>query len=72
MTSPAMRDMFMAPHNPPRAKNALLSWLNNDICGSTTIWTSCAVLKGTYHASLLASLLSAIRAWRRRILIPTT
>ena len=42
VTNPTMREFFMAPHNPLRVKEALLSLLAGDIYGKTPIWGRCA------------------------------
>ncbi|GBU14637.1 hydroxylase [Polaromonas sp.] len=49
MTSPTMRDMFMAPSNMFRVQEALLSMLAGDIFGKTPIWRSISVLKGIFY-----------------------
>ncbi|MDB5965752.1 MAG: tryptophan halogenase [Polaromonas sp.] len=51
VTNPTMRDMFMAPRNVWRVKEALLSMLAGDIFGKTPIWPSIAVLKGIFYIS---------------------
>lgn len=57
MTSPTMRNLFMAPRNVLRVKEALLSMLSGDIYGKTPIWPSLYVFKLIYY-------LSALRDWR--------
>jgi len=61
VTSPTMRDLFMAPSNVWRVKEALLSMLAGDIFGKTPIWRSIAVLKGIFY---IASALNFKRSWR--------
>ncbi len=61
VTNPAMRDMFMAPSNVFRVKEALLSMLAGDIFGKTPIWRSIAALKGIFY---IASVLNFKRSWR--------
>ena len=61
VTNPAMRDMFMAPSNIWRVKEALLSMLAGDIFGKTPIWRSIAALKGIFY---IASALNLKRSWR--------
>ncbi len=60
VTNPTMRDLFMAPSNIWRVKEALLSMLAGDIFGKTPIWRSLAVLKGIFY---VASLLNFKRSW---------
>ncbi len=57
MTSPTMRELFMAPRNVLRVKEALLSLLAGDIYGKTPIWPSLYLFKLIYY-------LSALRNWR--------
>ena len=56
-----MRDMFMAPSNVFRVKEALLSMLAGDIFGKTPIWRSIAALKGIFY---IASALNFKRSWQ--------
>ena len=56
-----MRDMFVAPSNVFRVKEALLSMLAGDIFGKTPIWRSIAALKGIFY---IASVLNFKRSWR--------
>ena len=60
VTNPTMRDLFMAPSNVWRVKEALLSMLAGDIFGKTPIWRSIAVLKGIFY---IASALNFRRSW---------
>ena len=48
VTNPTMREFFMAPQNPFRVKEALISLLAGDIYGKTPIWHSIRALKGLY------------------------
>jgi 2-polyprenyl-6-methoxyphenol hydroxylase-like FAD-dependent oxidoreductase len=66
VTNPAMRDLFMAPSNVLRVKEALLSMLAGDIFGTTPIWRSLLIFKAFYYAVSLANLKRSITAWRRR------
>lgn len=66
MTNPVMRDLFMAPRNPLRVKEALLSLLAGDIYGDTPIWNRMRLFKLIYYVSSLARLPTALRAWRQR------
>ncbi|MDO9357782.1 MAG: NAD(P)/FAD-dependent oxidoreductase [Polaromonas sp.] len=61
VTNPTMRDLFMAPSNVYRVKEALLSVLAGDIFGKTPIWRSVRVLKGIFY---IASLLNFKRSWQ--------
>jgi flavin-dependent dehydrogenase len=70
MTRPAMRDLFMAPRNILRMKEALLSLLAGDIFGATPIWASLRAFKLVYYINSLAhprSSLAALRARARNI-----
>ncbi len=66
VTNPTMRDMFMAPRNVFRVKEALLSVLAGDIFGKTPIWRALLVFKVIYYLASLANLKRTIMAWRRR------
>ena len=66
VTSPTMRDMFMAPRNVFRVKEALLSVLAGDIFGTTPIWRSVFVFKVIYYLSALSNLKSTLMAWQQR------
>jgi flavin-dependent dehydrogenase len=70
MTGPVMRDLFMAPRNLLRMREALLSLLAGDIYGTTPIWASLRAFKLVYYASSLAhprASLAALRARARNI-----
>ena len=70
MTRPAMRDLFMAPRNVLRMKEALLSLLAGDVFGATPIWASLRAFKLVYYATSLAhprASLAALRARARNI-----
>ena len=66
VTNPTMRDLFMAPRNVFRAKEALLSVLAGDIFGKTPIWSSVLVFKAIYYLASLANLKPTVMAWKRR------
>jgi 2-polyprenyl-6-methoxyphenol hydroxylase-like FAD-dependent oxidoreductase len=66
VTSPTMRDMFMAPRNVFRVKEALLSVLAGDIFGTTPIWRSVFAFKVIYYLSALSNLKSTLMAWQQR------
>ena len=61
VTNPTMRDMFMAPSNVWRVKEALLSMLAGDIFGKTPIWRSLAALKAIFY---IASAWNFKRSWQ--------
>ncbi|MGH8318348.1 MAG: NAD(P)/FAD-dependent oxidoreductase [Steroidobacteraceae bacterium] len=70
MTRPAMQDLFMAPRNLLRMKEALLSLLAGDIFGATPIWASLRAFKLIYYLNTLAHprrSLAALRARARNI-----
>jgi len=65
VTTPAMREMLLAPRNLLRMKEALLSLLAGDIFGSTPIWKSVRAFKMTYRLSSLLHPRRSARAARR-------
>ncbi|MBE7420373.1 MAG: tryptophan 7-halogenase [Ideonella sp.] len=70
MTNPAMRELFMAPRNPMRVKEALLSLLAGDIHRGTPIWASLRVFKAIYYMTWMQQprrAWAALRARRRNI-----
>ena len=71
---PTMRDLFMAPRNIFRVKEALLSVLAGDIFGTTPIWGSVRVLKAIFYISALRRLGRSLkaRALRKRQIHPET
>jgi flavin-dependent dehydrogenase len=66
VTNPTMREFFMAPHNPMRVKEALLSLLAGDIYGKTPIWGSVRIMKALYYLVSFGNLGRTVRAWQRR------
>ncbi|WP_410473639.1 NAD(P)/FAD-dependent oxidoreductase [Guyparkeria sp. TX1] len=74
ITKPVMRDLFMAPRNFFRVKEALISLLAADIHRGTPIWPSIRILKGIYYLTSLARLRRAVGDWRahRRKVRPLT
>ncbi|HWO99991.1 MAG TPA: NAD(P)/FAD-dependent oxidoreductase [Methylococcus sp.] len=66
MTNPTMRELFMAPNNVLRMKEALLSLLAGDIFGRTPIWPSLWAFKTVYYLSSLWNFRRSFEAWRRR------
>lgn len=66
VTHPTMRDMFMAPRNVLRVKEALLSMLAGDIYGKTPIWRSLLVLKAIFYISSVMNFKRSLNAMRLR------
>ena len=66
VTNPTMREFFMAPENPLRVKEALLSLLAGDIYGKTPIWGAVRILKALYYLVSIGNLRRTLRAWQRR------
>lgn len=66
MTRPAMRNLFMAPRNHFRIKEALLSLLAGDLYGKTPIYRSLFAFKVVYYVSSALQPRASIRAWRAR------
>ena len=66
MTRPVMRDLFMAPRNILRMKEALLSLLAGDIFGSTPIWPSLRAFQLVYYVSSLVHPRASLAARRAR------
>ncbi len=66
VTNPTMREFFMAPENPLRVKEALLSLLAGDIYGKTPIWGAVRILKALYYVVSIGNLRRTVRAWQRR------
>ncbi|MEO8938763.1 MAG: NAD(P)/FAD-dependent oxidoreductase [Burkholderiaceae bacterium] len=66
VTNPAMRDLFMAPRNVLRVREALLSLFAGDIFGGTPIWPSIFVFKTIYRIGSLFNARRTLDAIRRR------
>ena len=66
VTNPAMRELFLAPRNLLRMKEALLSLLAGDIFGRTPIWTSLRAFKAVYYAACLFNPRRSLQAMRTR------
>jgi hypothetical protein len=66
ITNPTMRDLFMAPRNDLRMKEAMLGLLAGDIYGETPIWKSLRAFKGIYYVFSALNLKRSLRALRRR------
>jgi len=68
ITNPTMRDLFMAPRNALRMKEAMLSLLAGDIYSDTPIWKSLRAFKAVYYVFSTLNLPRSLRALRRRAL----
>ena len=66
VTNPTMRDLFMAPRNVLRVREALLSLFAGDIFGRTPIWPSIFVFKAIYWIGSAFNGRRTIDALRRR------
>lgn len=66
ITQPGMRDLFMAPRNVLRMREALMSVLAGDIFGKTPIWPSVWAFRALYYANCVVRLPRTVAAWRRR------
>jgi flavin-dependent dehydrogenase len=66
ITNPTMRDLFMAPRNDFRMKEAMLGLLAGDIYGKTPIWKSLRAFKGIYYVFSTLNLKRSLRAMRLR------
>jgi flavin-dependent dehydrogenase len=66
ITNPTMRDLFMAPRNDLRMKEAMLGLLAGDIYGDTPIWKSLRAFKGVYYVFSTLNLKRSLLALRRR------
>jgi flavin-dependent dehydrogenase len=66
VTNPTMRDLFMAPSNVWRVKEALLSMLAGDIYGKTPIWGSLLALKAIFYLASAVHFKRSLNAMRLR------
>jgi flavin-dependent dehydrogenase len=66
ITNPTMRDLFMAPRNDFRMKEAMLGLLAGDIYGDTPIWKSLRAFKAIYYLFSTLNFTRSLRALRRR------
>ena len=66
VTNPTMRELFLAPRNALRMKDALLSLLAGDIFGRTPIWMSLRAFKAVYYLDCAFHPRRTWRALRRR------
>lgn len=69
VTTPTLRDLFMAPRNVFRVKEALLSLLAGDVFRDTPIRFRISFFKGVYYLNSLTHLKRSLAASRRRKLI---
>jgi len=66
ITNPTMRDLFMAPSNDLRMKEAMLGLLAGDIYGDTPIWGSLRAFKAVYYIFSALNFKRSLNALRRR------
>jgi flavin-dependent dehydrogenase len=66
VTNPTMREMFLAPRNYLRMKEAMLSLLAGDIYSGTPFKRSLNAFKATYYILSLFHLRRSLAAFRRR------
>ena len=66
VTNPALRNMFMAPRDIFRIKQALLSVLAGDVFGKTPIQGPLLIFKGLYYAISLLNPMRTLQAWQMR------
>ena len=66
VSSPTMREFLMAPQNPLRVKEAMISLLAGDIFGRTPIWASIFALKALYYLFSLGQPGRSLAFWKRR------
>ncbi len=66
VSNPTMRELFLAPRNALRMKEALLSLLAGDIFGATPIWGSLRAFKTVYYVDCALHPLRTLKALRRR------
>jgi flavin-dependent dehydrogenase len=66
VTHPTMRDLFMAPSNVWRVKEALLSMLAGDIFGKTPMWRSLLIFKAIFYTASALNPKRSLKAMRLR------
>ena len=66
MTSPAIRELLMAPRNYFRVQEALLSLLAGDVFRSREVHHRLLFFKAIYYLSGALALRKNLSAWRRR------
>ncbi len=69
VTTPTLRDLFMAPRNVFRVQEAMLSLLAGDVFRDTPIRSRLSFFKGIYYLNNLMHLKRSFAAWRRRKLM---
>jgi hypothetical protein len=66
MTNPAIRELFIRPANPLRARKAVLSLLAGDLFRGTPIYWSVRSFKAVYYVASLVYLRRSFPAWWQR------
>jgi flavin-dependent dehydrogenase len=66
VTTPTLRDMFMAPSNRFRLQEAVLSLLAGDVFRGTPVRLRLALFKLLYYVGNVMQPLRSLRAWTRR------
>jgi flavin-dependent dehydrogenase len=66
MTSPAMRNLIMAPQNVMGIEQAVISFLAGDVFTSGPVWRRLLAFRALYYIASAVSLPTAMRAWARR------
>ena len=66
VTNPTIREMFMNPANPLRAKDALMSLLAGDLYGRVPIGPSLIAMKFFYYLISVMNFRRTFAGWRRR------
>ncbi len=66
VTGPTMRNLFMAPRNTLRMKEAILSLLAGDIFGNAPIGPSLKAFKTLYYITTFLTPKRSLAAWRQR------
>ena len=66
VTNPSLRNIFMAPRNIFRVKEALLSVLAGDVYGKTPIGVPLLLFKAIYYTTSLFNFRRTLQAWRIR------
>jgi hypothetical protein len=66
MSNPAMRELFMAPQNILRAKEAVLAVLAGDIYGKSPIQPSLRFFKAVYYVGALRGWKTSWAQWKAR------
>jgi flavin-dependent dehydrogenase len=66
ITTPALRKMFMSPHNAFRIEEAILSLLSADIFGNTPIRFPLFVFKTIYYTASIINWRESLASYRQR------